>query len=629
MSNPHHNYSHPGPSYYPPPGPHYPYAPAHGGPYYPYPITHMPNGHSPPPHQPASPRMNTSARGGYNTHRAGGPTYQHFPHIPHQHQPYLQPQPMSPAAMTPTSPYSHPQKYPPPHMHHMHYSPPYNPPNGVYSPAWPAPPPTLSPLPKQLSMPAQLQHPLPPTDGSISPATVPQPVPMFSDGPSQPETVAVEPRAVDIPPAPSPSPPPPGDHPESPPPKPAPVHFERPATPTSPASTSSRLSQSTAPPSSFVVWSRKPRDPSLAQGVMISSRAHPPEEMVQRAMDIRTPPQSPKVNPTKILEPVPSLPADLPVKEGDSVDISHDSLEIPSSSATETTAASTAPVTPIAGSPSTTNTSVLAASPVQQTKPLSPVSTTLESAQEQPIPASAEFSTASAPDDQSSSETSHQADDKTASTSTPPAAAKPAAWGAGPKKSWASLLQPTDATASSSKSRLPTSSVVGFSIPAGLQNGGPSQGSSAGSTVRPEVLNLLNAGPTGASAPPKIRPRGLVNTGNMCFANAVLQVLVYCPPFYRLFTELGKFLPDPVVGSQQEGTRATPLVDAIIQFLKEFGTQEDEKKDMKSKGKEREEDFDDLDSFIPTYVYDVMKEKKRFASMVVGGIAFMLIVLHH
>ncbi|KAI0780469.1 hypothetical protein BD413DRAFT_464067 [Trametes elegans] len=104
----------------------------------------------------------------------------------------------------------------------------------------------------------------------------------------------------------------------------------------------------------------------------------------------------------------------------------------------------------------------------------------------------------------------------------------------------------------------------------------------------------------------KIRPRGLVNTGNMCFANSVLQVLVYCQPFHRFFSELRKHLAGPVVGSQREGTKATPLVDATIQFLKEFG-------------KEREDDiFDELDSFIPTYVYDAMKEKKRFANMIGG-----------
>lgn len=104
----------------------------------------------------------------------------------------------------------------------------------------------------------------------------------------------------------------------------------------------------------------------------------------------------------------------------------------------------------------------------------------------------------------------------------------------------------------------------------------------------------------------------------MCFANSVLQVLPYCPPFYRFFTELGKYISGPVVGSQKDGTKATPLVEASIQFLKEFNPKGLE---SNGKGKEREEDdFYDLDSFIPTYVYDVMKEKKRFASMVVSSI---------
>lgn len=70
------------------------------------------------------------------------------------------------------------------------------------------------------------------------------------------------------------------------------------------------------------------------------------------------------------------------------------------------------------------------------------------------------------------------------------------------------------------------------------------------------------------------------------------------------------------MGTQKEGGKATPLVDATIEFLKEFNPVE---VDPKAKGKEvdRQEE-DGLESFIPTHVYDAMKEKKRFDNMRVG-----------
>jgi len=59
-----------------------------------------------------------------------------------------------------------------------------------------------------------------------------------------------------------------------------------------------------------------------------------------------------------------------------------------------------------------------------------------------------------------------------------------------------------------------------------------------------------------------------------------------------------------------------PLVDATIEFLKEF---QPILAHSKRKGKEVDrEDKDGLGSFIPTYVYDAMKEKKRFDNMRVG-----------
>ena len=191
-----------------------------------------------------------------------------------------------------------------------------------------------------------------------------------------------------------------------------------------------------------------------------------------------------------------------------------------------------------------------------------------------------------------------------------------------------------------------------------------------------------------------------MNIGNMCYANSVLQLLVYCTPFQRLFAELGKLLPvggavvtgsdslvngfgplsssistsssgstsTPINGlnglngkDKEKGKDAvglTPLVDATVEFLREFMDDKKIKSKTKkqvqskkgsvfvngngngsgvtSKGKEKETlldgfvdddsevDWDGCDSFLPTYVYDAMKLKKRFDHMRVCGLFFSL-----
>jgi ubiquitin carboxyl-terminal hydrolase 10 len=121
----------------------------------------------------------------------------------------------------------------------------------------------------------------------------------------------------------------------------------------------------------------------------------------------------------------------------------------------------------------------------------------------------------------------------------------------------------------------------------------------------------------------------------MCFANSVLQILVYCAPFHQLFVELGRVVPDPVVGkeNQKEGGSSQPLVAATVAFLKEFKGKDgvvaagarNGNGSVGRKGKEREEreeDDWDGDSFLPSYVYDAMKEKKRFDNMRVCFLSF-------
>jgi len=140
----------------------------------------------------------------------------------------------------------------------------------------------------------------------------------------------------------------------------------------------------------------------------------------------------------------------------------------------------------------------------------------------------------------------------------------------------------------------------------------------------------------------------------MCFANSVLQILLYCPPFHKLFSELGKLLvgidnstgKEDAASTNGKATTAaaassTPLVWATSVFLQEFmGVNERKNMSLKrldvarngingssgsgvrGKGKEKEfrdesQDVDDWDgeSFLPSYVYDAMKTKKRFDTM--------------
>ena len=54
--------------------------------------------------------------------------------------------------------------------------------------------------------------------------------------------------------------------------------------------------------------------------------------------------------------------------------------------------------------------------------------------------------------------------------------------------------------------------------------------------------------------------------------------------------------------------KKVPLVDATIEFLKEFNPKP-------RKGKDDDDEFEGLDSFIPSNVYEAMKEKSRFENM--------------
>ncbi|MCJ1259744.1 hypothetical protein MMC24_007583 [Lignoscripta atroalba] len=106
-----------------------------------------------------------------------------------------------------------------------------------------------------------------------------------------------------------------------------------------------------------------------------------------------------------------------------------------------------------------------------------------------------------------------------------------------------------------------------------------------------------------------LEPRGLVNTGNMCYMNAVLQVLVFCTPFYDFLDRIGK-------QAAYSFKSDTPLLDAMIMFVREFPVIDSavsvEQLRMRLKDSELEQYGE---AFIPEFVYEIIRRLPRFSTM--------------
>ncbi|KAL8805785.1 MAG: hypothetical protein Q9200_005285 [Gallowayella weberi] len=106
-----------------------------------------------------------------------------------------------------------------------------------------------------------------------------------------------------------------------------------------------------------------------------------------------------------------------------------------------------------------------------------------------------------------------------------------------------------------------------------------------------------------------VEPRGLVNTGNMCYMNSVLQILVFCVPFYDLLEKLGR-------RAAHNFKSETPLVDAMIMFMHEFGVIDSAESVEKLRLRLRNDEIEQYgEAFIPEFVYEVIRRLPRFSSM--------------
>ncbi|ODH52908.1 hypothetical protein GX48_00775 [Paracoccidioides brasiliensis] len=173
--------------------------------------------------------------------------------------------------------------------------------------------------------------------------------------------------------------------------------------------------------------------------------------------------------------------------------------------------------------------------------------------------------------------------------STPAPPARP------PPKSWADLV----------RTKAPASSADAVTTTAGIGCFGVSKGESLF-----DVINNIGSDPCQyGNKIAFIEPRGLVNTGNMCYMNSILQILVFCVPFYEFLDKISRRAVHSIKSE-------LPLIDAMIMFMREFrvidAATSAEKLRLRLKQNELEQYGE---SFIPEYVYQVIRHLPRFRDM--------------
>lgn len=189
----------------------------------------------------------------------------------------------------------------------------------------------------------------------------------------------------------------------------------------------------------------------------------------------------------------------------------------------------------------------------------------------------------------------HGNTDATASVTSPASEETSKATSPRPPKSWADLVR--SKAPGPSQSTLNAADIV------------PATG-----TLKPDSLaDVLTTMSSNAALHPTklsfLEPKGLVNTGNMCYMNSILQILTFCVPFYEFLDRLSR---DAVHSLKSD----TPLIDAMILFMKEYRVIDSATSAEKLRLRLRQEEVEQYgDAFIPENVYEVIRTLPRFRDM--------------
>ncbi|KAK4448275.1 hypothetical protein QBC34DRAFT_301360 [Podospora aff. communis PSN243] len=105
-----------------------------------------------------------------------------------------------------------------------------------------------------------------------------------------------------------------------------------------------------------------------------------------------------------------------------------------------------------------------------------------------------------------------------------------------------------------------------------------------------------------------LEPRGLRNKGNMCYMNSILQVLIFCAPFYDFLDLASK--------RKVQNLNNNTLLDAMINFKDNFKVLASAPSAEQLKSQLKRDDYEKIgDAFTPEFVYAAMRQIQRFRDM--------------
>ena len=99
---------------------------------------------------------------------------------------------------------------------------------------------------------------------------------------------------------------------------------------------------------------------------------------------------------------------------------------------------------------------------------------------------------------------------------------------------------------------------------------------------------------------PLLIPCGLTNQSNWCYINAILQALLYCPPFYNCMREISEI--DHIFRPKT----ATPVIDSFAKFFTHFMPDETLMRKAKQSNQFNFDDLPKREVYKPTCIYNVL-----------------------